>query len=156
MRPAERAQSIVAWDYHALRLRARPARIAGDDFTNNSPVNLRLRHGQFRRKTSMIEKLPRRAHHDETTMVIGRRRIGFVSGHRPGHRIKMVLPHQFVRKRKSVAFKLESVDGVLGRRRYFIRTLTVNAWKSETGSAFPMLQAIQSRNRKALFGIPLI
>ena len=51
-------------------------------------------------------------------MVISRRRIGAKGGHRAGHRIKMILPHQLVREGKRVALKLESADGLLGRRRH--------------------------------------
>ena len=54
-------------------------------------------------------------------MIISGRRIGVEGGHRPGHRIEMILPHQFVGKREGVAFKLESADGLLGRRHHVYR-----------------------------------
>ena len=133
--PAERAQSIVAGNHHPFRFRARPARIPGDDLADKPLVNFRSRHGLFRRKTGMIKKLPRRAHHHKATMVIGRRRIGTEGSHGARHRVEMVLPHQFVRKREGVALKLERADRLPGRRRHFIRTVIINIRKSQTGSA---------------------
>ena len=46
-------------------------------------------------------------------MIISRRRIGLVSGHRAGDRIEVIFPDQFVREREGVALKLKSAQGRL-------------------------------------------
>ena len=76
VRPAERTQTVEAGNHHAFRFRARPARIAGDNLADEPPISFRFHQRQFRCKTGVIKKLPRRAHHHEATMIISRRRIG--------------------------------------------------------------------------------
>ena len=117
MRLTEGAQTVVAGEHDSFFLRrACPARIARDDLPDEPAIDLRLRNRQSRFETGMVKELPRRAHHHEAPVKVGRGRIGAEGGHRAGHRIEAVLPHQFVGVGKRIPLETEGAEGVVWLR----------------------------------------